>query len=230
MIKKTILILSALAFAVVSCSKDPVNNDPEPEPGDLGGGNFDNWVRITVGAVSFDNPAFDWWTSLNYLATIGGPITVTKTEDSFAGPYAARLETKVWGTGFVIPGLLAAGIFDQTLPPGDNVVIGRPFSKKPKSFTGYYKYLPQGNDSFGLVVALTKFNTTAGVRDTLATAIFSSGDARQNYTQFNVDFDYQSQSDPDSIHVVIVTSANEILTQENVGTVLYIDELELKYD
>jgi hypothetical protein len=230
MTKKILLIFSAILFALVSCSKTPIDKPDEIDPGDLGGGNFDNWVVLTQGTVSYDNPAFNWWTTLNPLSTIGGPKTVTKTNDSKAGPYAARLETKVWGTGFIIPGLLASGVFDQTLPPGDNVVIGRPFSKKPKSFTGHYKYFPQGDDSFGFVVALTKFDSQAGIRDTIATASFSSGLAKPTYTLFNVDFDYKSQSVPDSIHLVIVSSSSDMGMQGVPGTVLYVDELELKYN
>lgn len=228
MIKRKLLIMAAIVFAVASCSKDPDPVD-NGDPGDLGGGNFDKWVAINQGDLSFNHPAYDWWTSLNYLAVIGGPITVTKTEDSFAGPYAAKLETKAWGS-FVIPGMLASGVFDQTLPPGDNVLIGRPFSKKPKSFSGHYKYLPQGNDSFGFLVALTKYNTQTGIKDTIAIADFSSEVEKQTYTYFNVDFNYRNQLNPDSIHVIIISSASEILSQDYDGTVLYIDELELKYN
>ncbi len=228
--RKTLIIFSAFVFCFASCGKEPDENGPLPDAGDLGGGNFDNWVVINQGTVAYDNPAFDWWSSLNPLATIGGPITVTKTPDRKAGPFAARLETKSWGTGFVIPGMLFSGVFDQTRPPGQNVVIGRPFSKRPKAFTGYYKYQPQADDSCGFLVALTSYNSSAGAHDTIAVANFARSGSVPSYTYFSVDFDYRSTNTPDSIHVIIISSAAGNGMLGNPGSVLFVDELELKYN
>ncbi len=226
----SIYIIIAIFLSLAACDVAPVDPDPKPEPGDLGGGNFDSWVVINQGAVSYDNPAFNWWTTLNPLATIGGPVTVTKTADSKAGPFGARLETKLWGTGFIIPGMLVSGVFDQTRPPGSNVLIGRPFTKKPKTFTGYYKYLPQSNDSCGFLVALTKYNPSLGVKDTVAVANFTRSGTVPNYTFFSVDFNYRNTFTPDSIHVVVISSAAGNGLQGNPGSVLFVDELELKFD
>ena len=76
---------------------------------------FENWTHIIQGNVSYDEPAGSWWTSLNALAKLGCPVSLTKTSDAFAGLLAARLETVNWGT-LVIPGLLVSGNFINTAP------------------------------------------------------------------------------------------------------------------
>jgi len=228
--RKLVILIAVTAFVLAYCGKEGIiNGDNGFELGDLGGGSFDHWDVVTQGAVSFDVPKGDWWASLNHLSLFGGPKTVSKTTDSQAGTYAARLETKKWGD-FTIPGILVSGKFDQTQPLGQELVIGQPFNKRPKSFSGYFKYFPQGDDSCGFVVALTKYNLTEGKRDTIAQVNFVSAEAIADYTNISLDFQYTSQENPDSIRVVIIASSEGGLNQGEEGSVLFVDELELKYD
>ncbi len=225
-------ILLSVGVLLYSCKKD----DDDPDNGGdkiteaLAGGNFDVWEQITVGAVSFDNPAGDWWASLNMLSVIGGPATVGKTADAYAGPYAARLETKKWGDDLTIPGILASGYFDKNLPMGENLVIGKPFDRRPVSLNGFYKYSPAGADSLVILIALTKYLTGENRRDTIAQAELVSGESLSQYAPFSIDLNYASHETPDSIHVILLSSIKGKEMQGYEGSVLFVDELSLTYD
>ncbi len=229
---KTVILL-ILILTIGSCKKEESDNNNQPDPPQaepLAGGSFDEWVEVTQGAVTYENPSGGWWGSLNTLSFIGGPITVTKTEDAYAGAFAARLETKKWGDQLTIPGILASGYFDTALPMGENLVIGQPFDKRPRSFNGYYKYEPAGNDSLVILIALTRFDTEKQKRDTLAQANFVSGLINSNYESFNLVLEYIDEAEPDSIHIILLSSIKGQQMQGCEGSVLKVDELCLKYD
>lgn len=229
----TILVLLSVLF--LYCDKDPENGDngngePQEVTEVLGGGDFEEWIEITQGEVSFEKPAGGWWGSLNTLSFIGGPITVTKTDDSYLGNYAAKLKTQMWGNDLMIPGILASGYFDKDLPMGENLVIGQAFDNKPISFNGHYKYYPQGNDSLVILIALTKFHNDTHIRDTIANAEFVTGETVSEYTPFVLFLDYHSNENPDSIHIILLSSVNGQKMQGYEGSTLYIDELSLTYE
>ena len=55
-------------------------------------GEFEEWDDLAGGF--YTQPA--GWSSLNVLALLSAPQTVTKTTDAFEGSFAARLETKTF--------------------------------------------------------------------------------------------------------------------------------------
>ncbi len=184
-------------------------------------GGFENWVQQT----SYEEPAGNWWTSLNQLKSLGGPVTVTKVSDSYSGNYAARLETKMWGT-FILPGLLVSGKF-VTAPPF--VLQGKPFTDKPVKFKGYYKYLSVNNDSAAIYAMITKHNSVSGKRDTIAIAIQAVLSNTPTYTAFDLDFEYYSVETPDSIDVVFSSSAGGANFAGQIGSTLTVDDVMLEY-
>lgn len=184
-------------------------------------GGFENWVQES----SYEEPAGNWWTSLNSLNSLGGPVTVTKVTDFYSGSYAAKLETKMWGT-FILPGLLVSGTF-ITSPPF--VIQGQPFTDKPIRFKGYYKYISVNNDSAAIFAMLTKHNSITGKRDTLAIAKQAVLATTLTYTPFNLEFIYSSSETPDSIDVVFSSSANGANFSGQIGSTLVVDEIVLEY-
>ncbi len=227
------ILLFIIIFSVAACAKDDSSTDDQHDPPTLeplAGGSFDEWVEVTQGDVTFMNPAGGWWGSLNTLSFIGGPITVTPTDDAHEGEFAARLETKKWGEQLTIPGILASGCFDKALQMGENLVIGQPFNRRPIALTGYYKYAPVGSDSLVILLALTKFDVADGRRDTLAQANFVTGEENLSYKQFTLNLDYTSEALPDSIHVILLSSIMGQQMQGFEGSVLKVDELSLTYD
>jgi hypothetical protein len=226
-------ILFIIILNVAACAKDDGSTDDQQDPPTsepLAGGNFDEWVEIIQGDVTFMKPAGGWWGSLNTLSFIGGPITVSPTADAFEGEFAARLETKKWGEQLTIPGILASGYFDKELPMGENLVVGQPFDRRPAAFTGYYKYAPAGSDSLVILIALTKYDLEGGQRDTLVQANYVTGEESQSYRQFSLNLDYAGEALPDSIHIILLSSIKGQQMQGFEGSVLKVDELSLTYD
>jgi hypothetical protein len=229
--KDFIIILAILSVFVgfISC-----DDEPEPPPvvntEELAGGDFDTWLVQTQGEVSFEKPAGDWWDGLNYLSVIGGPITATKTDDAYEGEYALRLETKMWGEDLSIPGILASGYFDPAYPIGENLIIGRPYTKKPKSLNGYLKYSPADNDTLVIFIALTKYNAETSIRDTIARGEYTYSGEITSYTPFSVPIVYANSVSPDSVHVILLSSVSGKEMRGHAGSVLIIDELKFTYE
>lgn len=187
-------------------------------------GGFNNWSPNATN-IYFE-PTGGWWTTLNPLASLGGPVTVFQTTDAHSGAYAAQLETKLWGA-FLISGLLASGNFVMTEP---YIQQGKPYTDMPSKFKGWYKYTPVNGDSAGVGALLTKYNASTGQKDTLATAIVALTEDVQTYTQFELDFDYLIPGmNPDSIIIVFTSSGDGGNFMGEVGSTLIIDDVTLEY-
>src|SRR5262245_6064610 len=109
---------------------------------------MENWHTVTS-TVTYENP--DGWSSSNDVSAILGVICVTKDTGAFDGTYAARLESKTF-FGNTFPGAIGIGklnIADTTFIGGFPLTVTHPYS-----LVGYYKFLPQGNDSAFFFAAL----------------------------------------------------------------------------
>ncbi|MBI5325325.1 MAG: PCMD domain-containing protein [Ignavibacteriae bacterium] len=126
---------------------------------------FEHWkdIKAENGEFLYEDLIGNWWTTLNKLKLIAGPVTATKSTDSYSGDYSIRLETMSYGS-FIITGLLMTGVFDPSMP--SYVIQGKPFTVKPKKFSGYFKYFPANNDSCSIYIGIYKFNQTLMRRDT----------------------------------------------------------------
>lgn len=187
-------------------------------------GEFENWTLSPQS--TFQEPTGGWWTSLNSLKNLGGPVTVEKTSDAHSGNFAARLESKQWGT-LKLPGLLVSGKFVNTTP---FILQGQPFTGKPVRFTGYYKYTSVNSDSAAIFAMITKYNTVTGKRDTIADAKLAIFNSINIYTLFDIPFIYYDNSaTPDSIDVVFSSSAGGQNFQSQIGSTLFIDDVSLNY-
>ncbi len=231
---KCFLILLISVFALIFVACDPEEGDPPIEnPQEtvaLAGGDFENWTEFFQGEVSYDVLEGNWWDGLNYLSVIGGPITVEKTTDAYEGNYALRLETKPWGEDLTIPGILASGYFDPEQSIGENLIIGKPFSQKPKSFNGYIKYSPADNDTLVIFVTLTKYNSNEQLRDTIATAEYVYNGFLNVYSPFSAEFEYSQNTIPDSVHVILLASVSGKEMKGHAGSILFVDKLSFTYE
>lgn len=164
------------------------------------------------------------WMTANQLASFGGITVFKETTDVHGGATAARMET-VQGS-FTFPGAMVAGNASFGLG-GVTPTGGFPCASRVKSLTGWYKYSPGAGDSCLIQAWLFRRNPVTHARDTVATMSFKWGDSVKVYTQFSVDFKYNTTSaggeTPDS--ALILISASEILTAAKLGSVLLIDDL-----
>ena len=187
-------------------------------------GGFNNWTPNSTNV--YYEPSGDWWTTLNSLATLGGPVTVYQTTDAHTGEYAAQLGTMQWGD-LLISGLLVSGNFTLTEP---YILNGQPFTDTPSKFKGWFKYTPVNGDSAGVGALLTRYNAETSHQDTLATAILAIEENVQTYTQFEIDFDYLIPGlTPDTIIIVFTSSGDGGNFQGEIGSTLTIDDISLEY-
>lgn len=187
-------------------------------------GGFNNWTPFLLNTYS--EPTGGWWTTLNTLSTLGGPVTVSPSTDVHSGAYAAKLETKQWGT-LLLSGLLTSGKFINAAP---FIKQGQPFTDKPSRFKGWYKYAPVSGDSAAIVAILTKFNTISGKPDTIARTINVIKNSSSVYTQFDFKFDYSvTNINPDTIKIVFVSSADGANMKGQNGSTLLLDDISLEY-
>ncbi len=230
-----LIFLSILTTITISCEKEEDKNNNGTNNNTQNGElfykeDFSEWMTVTQGEVSYEKPAGAWWSSLNTLATIGGPATLTKTTDAYKGSYAAKLQTTKWGSDLTVPGMLVSGHFDKNLPIGENLVVGKPYNVKPTKFSGFYKYFPVDNDSLVILIALTKFNPDKNMKDTIGGAEMVHGYEVAQYSPFELIIEYKSQETPDSIHIIFMSSIKGATMQGNHGSTLYVDDLLLSFD
>lgn len=189
------------------------------------GGDFESW---TQGTGNFENPTDNFWTTLNQLSLLGptGPVTVSKTTDAYAGTYAARLESGTFGT-LLVPGLIACGRFNPLVPP--YLFQGQPFTQKPERFTGYYKYFPVMGDSAAIYAEIHIYDVGGGGKSVIADASMVVYDTVDTYTYFDIPFEYYFPNTvPDSITIVLVSSAGGETFQGQAGSLLFVDEISIE--
>ncbi len=187
-------------------------------------GGLNNWTPSAQN--TYYEPTGGWWTTLNTLSALGGPVTVSRTSDVHSGTYAAQLETKQWGT-FLLPGLLASGNFIMTAP---FIKQGQPFTDKPTRFKGWIKFTSVNGDSSAVLAMLTRFNKATSKQDTIAKALQIIKNSILEYTQFDVSFDYiNTEIAPDSILLFFTSSAGGNGSPGQVGSTLFVDDISLEY-
>lgn len=223
----------ALAISFSACEDESQTDDANDDDNQvtidaLSDGDFENWKVHTEGEVSYEVPESEWWGSLNMLATLGSPLTMTKTEDAHSGNYAVQLETVNWGDQLAIPGILAAGYFDETQPIAENLMLGRPYTETPVLLSGYFKYFPAEQDTLVMYTNLTRFNTETNTRDTIAEADFTSDQLFDEYTKFELFYDYYlPEVTPDTINILFLTSVSGQEFLGHIGSKLIIDDLTI---
>ncbi|HOY38044.1 MAG: PCMD domain-containing protein [Bacteroidales bacterium] len=229
------LLLSILllpVFLLNSCDVD----DPPDDPDDndtinttaIVNGSFELWTMESQNNVEFETPGGGYWASLNNLVFLGGPLVATKTTNSHTGSYALHLEAKAWGDDWVIPGIIAAGIFDSNQTIGENLVMGRAITVEPTSISMYYRYLPADNDTAVIYSSLTKYNQNLQRRDTIAEAYLTIVDVANEYTHLVLPFEYRSAlHDHDTINIIFLTSISGDKMKAHEGSILEVDDIEL---
>lgn len=190
---------------------------------------FDSWTYSTY----YNEPSGGVWTTANKAILINPslfPATTDTTTDAVAGPYAAKMTTKLSSTipAMLLTGTLATGVFDQTAIPPANLKMGMPFTGRPLRFTGYYKYTDNAGDSCDIYAILSEW--IGGARQTIGDARLRSSVTVTQYTKFDITFNYYSTDTPDSISIVFASSAAGNLLQGHAGSTLYIDNTALEYD
>ena len=171
---------------------------------------------INVGFSQIPNSGFENWTGNvpdGWVTSTAPPLytNVTSTTDAHTGSYAVRGQTFLLFTQVIEP-VIQSG-------PGGH---GFAYNQKPASFTGYYKFFPQGGDRFGINVELFQGGETGTL---VAIAASAPSTAYSTYTQFSVPFLYQTSDTPDLCIAQILIAAPAESNYVHVGSYFLLDDI-----
>jgi len=189
---------------------------------------FESWETIGSGMNSYQEP-INWNTLNGDLATYFVSADATKVNDSHSGLAAVKLETKSVA-GINTPAVLTIGTVYSTGTFDRDIRGGIPYTQKPQVFEGWYKFTPQGNDKGYIACLLFKHNYTTHKQDTVGAAIFKPTATTTQYTKFSINFDYSNympSETPDSLNVIVTSSFKFSVTSANIGTTLFVDDLNI---
>lgn len=182
------------------------------------------------------------------ISVVNKPSNSTPSDDAVSGK-AARLETISVPLVKLAAGNLFTGKYKTNLgDPIKSVTFGRPYTGRPTKLEGYYKYSPK-------VIDVTKdpYNGLKGTMDRchiyirlenwgtaterpadpeiIAYGELQSADAVAEYKHFSINIKY-SVLDKKPTHVVLVATASYMgdFFTGGIGSVLYVDDFEFKFD
>ncbi len=178
--------------------------------------------------LTYDNPT-GWESPNQILVTIPGNTTyVVFQENSVvqSGNHAVRLETKeipIFGFPVTIPGFLTLGDLSLNMVTQEiDINGGIPFPFRPEYLTGYYNYIPAGNDQCFVEVVLLDFDEqTNTILDTIGSCIYN-GTGTNGYVYFEVPINYYSTAQPNYLNINVISSDPANLQD---GSVLYFDDI-----
>jgi hypothetical protein len=200
---KSFLLITSTLLTVNLFAQTPAN------------GNFETW--FTPSMTTYENPT-GWATSNDIVGGFGLSNVTKVTSPVQLGTYAAKLESIDVFSLSTAPGLVGIVTIDEL---DQSLTPGQAFTARPDSITGFYQYAPMSGDNFLVLGILTKWNGTS--RDTIGTAQFVSGSTVTSYTRFSVPFQYANATVPDSLTLIISSSA--VLNNATIGSIAYIDNV-----
>ncbi|MBN2892027.1 MAG: PCMD domain-containing protein [Bacteroidales bacterium] len=174
---------------------------------------FESWDNI--------NKATDWTCSISaYGFTLN---TVTRSSQSNSGNYSAKLETKAFITGDIIPGMIQLGNIniEEEEPYG-----GIPFTQKPTALEVNLKYDQQGGDSLVVICYLTKQEKGDPLADVLGGAFFTYANPIDEFTTFIIPIYYQQEGTPDTLNIFFASS----YLNPHQGSMLWVDDITIHFD
>ncbi|MBD2714915.1 T9SS type A sorting domain-containing protein [Microvirga sp. STR05] len=194
---------------------------------------FGGWMVRPAVAQSVPNAGFETWTTqagteypaswLTTDAIYGGqgiPIslgTVTKSTESYAGSFAAKMESKTL-FGLPFPAFLILG--SRFLTSSTFGVGGIPYTSRPATLQFWYKLTLAANDSAGVYVALTRGGGQAAQIIGAGATILP---ARAAYGQISVPISYALGQAPDSLRLFFLCGTGGVAA----SSALWIDEVAL---
>jgi len=200
--------------------------------------NFESWENVG----SATEEPIDWSslkTSDDSFLASQAPKVITRDTGRGGSGYSIRMENKT-AFSIVANGIVTNGRVHADFNPENGYVYtidndarwNTPFTSRPDSIVGWYKYAPQGGDKGKVEVVLHKTGTCklpeGGTPcDLVARARFNMTNAAADWVRFSVPFVYYNGDTPD--YVLSVLTAGDS-TQAVNGSVAFFDDIELIYN
>jgi hypothetical protein len=162
------------------------------------------------------NPGFETWSGGEptgwVSSNINGIVTnVTQSTQSHSGTYALKGDVVPFFTALLAP-VIQSGLNAR----------GTPYTQRPASVTGYYKFTPQGGDRFGVNVVLYHGGSEGTAVATAALAITAGA---SSYVQFNAPFVYHTSDIPDTVILQFQIVGPVTGTDYHLGSTFTLDDL-----
>jgi hypothetical protein len=171
-------------------------------------------IGLSIGAPTY-----------SFLTTYFKENTVKQSGNS-----SIRLETKSFPAlqGLTLTGFAQLGTFDQNAFK----IFGVPYTDRPTSFSGYYKYSPvntigYNDDSAAVAVYFTRFDASAGSSNIVGAGEFIATLSTPSMVSFNVPIQWLDYADPDTMYIILASSITQdsATLANHVGSKLWVDDL-----
>lgn len=203
------ILYSTLLFIATGLSLQAQNATPNA--------GFENWNSIGNRVDPAD------WNTLNPNTAILGVLTCTRASgaDAHSGSYAIKLTTKSV-FGITANGIASTGTLITTPPYG--VTGGIPFTGRPDSISGWYKYTPQGADQGFIQLMLTGTSIT----DTIGFVKVETPNATvSSFTYFSAPVTYYSSANPTNSIWILSSSSG---TNPVVNSSIIVDDIAMVFN
>jgi len=203
------ILYSTLLFIATGLSLQAQNATPNA--------GFENWNSIGNRVDPAD------WNTLNPITAILGVLTCTRASgaDVHSGSYAIKLTTKL-AFGITANGIASTGTLITTPPYG--VSGGIPFTGRPDSITGWYKYTPQGADQGFIQLMLTGSSIT----DTIGfVKVETPNAAVTSFTYFSAPVTYYSSANPTNSIWILSSSRGD---NPVVNSSIIVDDIAMVFN
>ena len=202
---------------------------------------FEEWDDILVSESDTIREPVEWSslkTSDDPTLSALAPVVCRRSSDAHSGEYSIELTNVlsfivangVATNGRLHPDFIAtlAYIFTDTLDEQWNT----PFTERPDSIAGWFKYAPQGDDTLQVKVALHRgFGKQPDAEYTdnwIGVAEYKSPlNTEGEWIRFSAPFTYFSDNNPQYV-LVVLNSGNEYTPV--AGSVALFDDLEMTYN
>ena len=200
---------------------------------------FENWEPINFGLIE----PVDWSTiktSDNDILSSAAPLTFDRSEDAHSGIYSLKLyNVQVFPT-LVATGAITNGKFyavydldsSYSYTNPSDPQWNTPFTARPDSLVGWFKFFPKENDAAQFKVILHVDECKLPENGTLpnwvgmAVYVTDHGVTYNNWTRFSVPFNYFNENTPEFVLNVINSGDSTTAVDSSY---LLVDDLQLIY-
>lgn len=191
---------------------------------------------LLMGACSFaqyiPNAGFETWApSGPFLAPTDWAVSpgVIQSSDAHSGSWALQCRVDTFTNPFTstldtIPATAYTGAATMTPPAPGTSFGGYQLTAFPDSLIGYYKYQNMANDTFSIIVQMSRWDTTTHSRLIMRQGRFSSGTSVGTYTRFAMRLENMFVVGvPDTAFIQVLACNPQ--APKHIGTSIWVDDL-----
>ena len=191
---------------------------------------FETWINNNETNTTYQVPQH-WITSDVFDTEINklfGDSTyvvhaVSQVGSAHGGQYAVQMAVVVSNQGDTESGAIysldSAVVFAMSAF-GSGKMCGFPCATRPANLTGYFKFNRVGGDTAGILMMMTKWNTTTQRRDTLNNITYDITSNASGWTMFSVPITYAYGENPDTVLI----GAGIANSHQHIGTLFTVDD------